>query len=148
MSLLKRGTMLPLSADKVVGLPLYILKQLQETARQFDPEAEFRFVGGCVRDMMLGRDPKDIDVVTNTTADTLEQMGLENVGKAFPVYLYQDPTFGQMEVAVARTEIRQGTGHGGFRTTHTRDFREDMLRRDLTINALMVDVNGVLHDSE
>lgn len=144
-SLLKRGTMIPLSSDKVEGLPLYILQRLQNQAKPFDPKAEFRFVGGCVRDIFLERKPKDIDIVTNTTARTLEQMGLENVGKAFPVYLYQDSEFGQMEVAVARSEEKTGMGHKGFETVPTGNFQDDQVRRDLTINAMMVDAEGNLY---
>jgi len=104
----KQAAMVQLPHDQEVKLPLYMLKKLKQMAYMFDPRADFRFVGGCVRDMLLDRKPKDFDVVTNTTAETLQQMGLENVGKAFPVYLYQDPTYGQIEIAVARSEEKMG----------------------------------------
>ena len=125
-------------------LPLYILGVLEGLAGMYDQTASFRFVGGCVRDTLLGRKPKDYDIVTNTMADTLEKMGLENVGKAFPVYLYKDEHYGQIEIAVARSEEKVGLGHKGFETTPTGNFVDDMARRDLKINALMVDSKGRL----
>lgn len=126
-------------------LPLSLLKDLTHKAQPYDPAAEFRLVGGCVRDALLGKAPKDYDVVTNASESTLQQMGLEPVGKAFPVYLYRDPQLGQIEIAVARMERKTGPGHKGFETAPTRDFTRDMQRRDLTINALSVDMNGELH---
>lgn len=131
----------------VTSLPLYILEKLENWAKPHDPNASFRFVGGCVRDTLLGHKPKDYDVVTNTSSKILEKMGLEDVGKAYPVYLYQDEKYGQIEVAVARTEEKTGIGHKGFETTPTSNFEDDVVRRDLTVNALMVDVNGDLTGS-
>ena len=140
----KQAAMVQLPHDQEVKLPLYMLKKLKQMAHTFDQQADFRFVGGCVRDMLLGRKPKDFDVVTNTTADTLEKMGLENVGKAFPVYLYQDPTYGQIEIAVARSEEKTGVGHKDFDIVPTGNFEGDMVRRDLNVNAMMVDADGKL----
>ena len=135
-----------LPTEVEMKLPLHILTELEAKAKQFDPNAQFRLTGGCVRDLLLGRKPKDIDIITNTSAETLEMMGLENVGKAFPVYLYQDPQYGQIEIAVARTEVKneQG-GHKGFDVTPTGNFNDDMIRRDLNINAMMVDSEGKLY---
>ena len=140
----KQAAMVELPHDKEVKLPLYMLKKLKQMAQKFDPQADFRFVGGCVRDMLLDRKPKDFDVVTNTTADTLQKMGLENVGKAFPVYLYHDPTYGQIEIAVARSEEKTGVGHKDFDIVPTGNFEGDMVRRDLNVNAMMVDADGKL----
>ena len=129
------------------SLPLNILGELMKMAKPHDPNATFRFVGGCVRDVVLNRIPKDFDIVTDTTADTLEKMGLENVGKHFPVYLY-DSSIGHIEVAVARSEEKVGTGHKGFITTPTGNYEDDRVRRDLTMNAMMVDADGVLYGWE
>lgn len=139
---------MPISPERLAVLPLRILKQLTEQASQFDPKAEFRFVGGCVRDMLLGRKPKDVDVVTNTTPEVLTKMGLENVGKAFPVYLFADSEYGQIEVAVARSEEKTGLGHKGFESIPTGNFQDDVVRRDLNINAMAVDAEGRLHAPE
>ena len=141
----KQAAMVQLPHDKEIKLPLYMLGKLKQMAFMFDSQADFRFVGGCVRDMLLDRKPKDFDVVTNTTADTLEKMGLENVGKAFPVYLYQDPTYGQIEIAVARSEEKTGVGHKDFDIIPTGNFEGDMVRRDLNVNAMMVDADGKLY---
>lgn len=142
---MKIAALVSLPQDKKALLPLHILDTLEQEASQYDPTARFRLVGGCVRDTLLGRKPKDFDIVTSTTSSVLEQMGLENVGKAFPVYLYKDPQYGQMEIAVARSEEKTGPGHKGFDTVPTGNFDDDMIRRDLTINALSVDSNGSLH---
>ena len=142
---MKATSLLNLPEDKKALLPLHILTTLQEDAKLYDPNAEFRLVGGCVRDTLIGRKPKDFDIVTNTTASVLGKMGLENVGKAFPVYLYKDQEYGQMEIAVARSEEKTAPGHKGFDTVPTGNFDDDMVRRDLTINALMVDSNGTVY---
>jgi len=131
----------------IKSLPLCILEELEQMAKPHDSNATFRFVGGCVRDTILGRKPKDFDIVTNTTADTLEKMGLENVGKFFPVYLH-NTNYGHIEVAVARSEEKVGAGHKGFVTTPTGNYEDDRVRRDLTMNAMMVDAAGTLYGWE
>lgn len=120
-----------------------VLNELGSRARVFDPSAEFRFVGGCVRDTLLGRKVKDWDLVTNVNPDVLESMGLESVGVSFPVYLYSDLEVGTMEVACCRTETKVGDGHKGFSVQVVNDFDADALRRDLTVNTLWLTVDGV-----
>jgi tRNA nucleotidyltransferase (CCA-adding enzyme) len=96
---------------------------------------DFRFVGGCVRDLYLGREPKDWDIVTDAPAWFLESLGMTPVGKAFPVYQHRagDTVY---EIACCRTEKKVGTGHAGFETEVCQDFVLDALRRDLTINTM------------
>lgn len=96
-------------------------------------------VGGCVRDRLLGLEPKDFDfVVVGETPEKMLEMGFEQVGAQFPVFLH--PT-SKEEYALARTEHKSGVGYHGF----TCDFNpsvsleEDLFRRDLTINAMAVD---------
>ena len=90
-------------------------------------------VGGSVRDQLLGRKPKDHDyVIVGTSAEEMLAQGHTPVGVAFPVFLING-----CEYALARTEKKCGVGYGGF-TVNTKDvtLEEDLLRRDLTINAM------------
>lgn len=93
-------------------------------------------VGGAVRDILLGLPPKDIDfLVVGATVEELkaEYPGASEVGKSFPVFLYNGE-----EYALARTERKIGSGHGGFSVEFTPEItlEQDLLRRDLTINSL------------
>lgn len=103
-------------------------------------------VGGAVRDELLGRSVKDIDwVVVGATPDLLLSKGYLQVGKDFPVFLHPET---KEEYALARTERKQGHGYGGFAVFATPDvtLEEDLLRRDLTINAMAMDDHGFIID--
>ena len=111
------------------------------------PKAFGRFlVGGAVRDELLGRPVNDRDwvVVGATQAEMLAQ-GYVQVGRDFPVFLHPDT---KEEHALARTERKQGSGHTGFVVHASPDvtLEEDLIRRDLTINAIAQDERGGLVD--
>ncbi|MDR9860799.1 multifunctional CCA addition/repair protein [Pseudomonas baetica] len=95
-------------------------------------------VGGAVRDRLLGKPVTDIDrVVVGTTAEKMLGLGYRAIGADFPVFLH--PKTGE-EYALARTERKSGRGYGGF-TFHASPevtLEEDLIRRDLTINAMAV----------
>ncbi len=96
-------------------------------------------VGGAVRDELLGLPVKDRDwVVTDATPETLLRQGFRPVGRDFPVFLH--PETGE-EYALARTERKTGPGYHGFDFHAGPDvsLEEDLLRRDLTINAMARD---------
>ena len=96
-------------------------------------------VGGAVRDQLLGLDPKDRDwVVVGSTTEQMEAHGFKQVGADFPVFLH--PETGD-EFALARTERKSGTGHTAFEVDASTDVTlvDDLLRRDLTINAMAMD---------
>ncbi len=98
---------------------------------------EIFVVGGAVRDVILGREPKDLDfVVVGSTPEEMIQKGFVQVGADFPVFLDADGR----EFALARTERKVGAGHTGFQTEFdpTITLQDDLVRRDLTINALAV----------
>ena len=103
-------------------------------------------VGGAVRDRLLGRPigERDFVVVGATAADLLGQ-GYLHVGKDFPVFLHPQT---KDEYALARTERKTAPGYRGF-AVHADPgvtLEEDLLRRDLTINALAQDETGGLID--
>jgi tRNA nucleotidyltransferase (CCA-adding enzyme) len=93
-------------------------------------------VGGAVRDALLGEPVSERDwVVVGGTAEELLAEGYRQVGRDFPVFLH--PQSGE-EYALARTERKSGTGYTGFtcNSDPTVTLEEDLLRRDLTINAM------------
>jgi tRNA nucleotidyltransferase (CCA-adding enzyme) len=103
-------------------------------------------VGGAVRDSLLGRAPGDRDfVVVGATPAAMLAQGYKPVGKDFPVFLH--PTTGE-EYALARTERKTGPGYHGFSFHAAPDvtLEDDLVRRDLTINAMARDEAGALVD--
>ncbi len=95
-------------------------------------------VGGCVRDKILGIQPKDYDfVVVGATPEQMLALGYKQVGASFPVFLNPQ---GQ-EYALARTERKQGVGYHGFAVDFNPNITlgDDLKRRDLTINSMAID---------
>ncbi len=103
-------------------------------------------VGGAVRDALLGREVRERDyVVVGATAGELLAAGYRPVGKDFPVFLHP---VSQSEHALARRERKTAPGYRGFVTEFSPDItlEEDLLRRDLTVNAIAQDDAGHLID--
>jgi tRNA nucleotidyltransferase (CCA-adding enzyme) len=103
-------------------------------------------VGGAVRDELLGYPHKERDwVVVGATPDEMLAAGFQQVGKDFPVFLHPQT---REEYALARTERKTAPGYKGFAVHATPDvtLEEDLLRRDLTINAIAKDASGNLID--
>lgn len=104
-------------------------------------------IGGCVRDKLLGKEPHDIDyvVVGATIAEMLEK-GFKQVGAEFPLFLHPETND---EYALARKEVSTGDKYTDFKFIFTPDItlREDLERRDFTINALAEDnITGEIID--
>jgi len=107
---------------------------------------EIYLVGGAVRDQLLNISVKDRDwVVVGATPQNLLDKGFSQVGKDFPVFLH--PTTKE-EHALARTERKSGIGYTGFDVYSAPDvtLEDDLIRRDLTINAIAQNDNGELFD--
>jgi tRNA nucleotidyltransferase (CCA-adding enzyme) len=103
-------------------------------------------VGGAVRDALLGLPIKDRDyVVVGATPETMLQAGYKPVGKDFPVFLHPAT---HEEYALARTERKTAPGYRGFAFHAAPDvtLEDDLVRRDLTINAIAQGDDGVLVD--
>jgi tRNA nucleotidyltransferase (CCA-adding enzyme) len=103
-------------------------------------------VGGAVRDQLLGYPHKEKDwVVVGSTPEQMIAAGFQQVGKDFPVFLHPQT---KEEYALARTERKTAPGYKGFSVHATPDvtLEEDLLRRDLTINAIARDEAGNLID--
>ncbi|MGO2279032.1 MULTISPECIES: tRNA nucleotidyltransferase [unclassified Psychrobacter] len=104
-------------------------------------------VGGAVRDRLLKRPIKDKDfVVVGATVAEMIDAGFQQVGADFPVFLH--PTSHE-EYALARTERKQGSGYKGFSVHASPDvsLKDDLRRRDLTINAMAIEVTSLTDDT-
>lgn len=103
-------------------------------------------VGGAVRDNLLNYPVYDKDwVVVGATPEQMQQQGFRPVGKDFPVFIH--PESGE-EYALARTERKSGKGYTGFlyHASPEITLEEDLIRRDLTINAMAMDTQGNIID--
>lgn len=103
-------------------------------------------VGGAVRDAMLGLPVQDRDhVVVGATPDVMISRGFTPVGKDFPVFLHPDT---HEEYALARTERKTAPGYKGFvfHTSPDVTLEQDLVRRDLTVNAMAQDEEGAIID--
>lgn len=103
-------------------------------------------VGGAVRDKLLKLPVYDNDwVVVGTTAEHMLSQGFQSVGKDFPVFLHPKT---KEEHALARTERKTSAGYTGFNCYFSVDvtLEEDLIRRDLTINAMAMDEHGNIVD--
>src|ERR1700733_1900067 len=105
-------------------------------------------VGGCVRDLLLGREPKDFDVATSARPDELLRLfpGADQVGAHFGVVLVHEDG-AQVEVATFRSDLAYADGRHPTGVRFETDARQDALRRDFTINALLLDpISGEVQD--
>lgn len=103
-------------------------------------------VGGAVRDKLLGLPASDNDwVVVGSSVDEMLKLGYRPVGKDFPVFIH--PETGE-EYALARTERKSGKGYTGFKyyADSKITLEQDLLRRDLSINAIAMDSKGIIKD--
>src|SRR5437588_6868011 len=111
-----------------------------------------RFVGGCVRDALLGRAIADIDIATPARPEeviaALEKAGIKPVptgiehGTITAVVSTPEPR--HFEITTLRRDVE--TYGRRARVAFNADWAEDAARRDFTINAIYLDPNGTLHD--
>lgn len=110
---------------------------------------EARLVGGCVRDQLIGIDPKDIDIATTAlpekVRDIFEAAGFKVIPtglKHGTVTVVHDGI--PYEVTTLRADVETDGRHA--KVAYIRDWRHDAERRDFTINAMSVSADGRLHD--
>lgn len=109
-------------------------------------EIKIFLVGGAVRDSLLKKEVNDLDyVVVNSSPELMLSKGFESVGKDFPVFLHPKT---KDEYALARVERSLGSGtYTGFETSWEGvTLEDDLMRRDLTINAMAQDSDGKVID--
>lgn len=129
----------------------WVCRRLQESGHQA------YLVGGCVRDILLGRVPADYDVATEATPDRVERLfpGSVMVGAEFGVVLVvedegsaaPDEKRNEVEIATFRSDVGYSDGRHPDSVVFAKTPQEDVLRRDFTINALVLDpANGQILD--
>lgn len=107
---------------------------------------EIYLVGGAVRDSFLKLPVRDKDwVVVGSNVRSMKEQGYLQVGKDFPVFLHPQS---KQEYALARTERKVGAGYLGFEfdASESVTLEQDLLRRDLTINAIAESKEGQIID--
>jgi poly(A) polymerase len=99
-------------------------------------------VGGCVRDLLLGREPDDYDVATDAHPARVQQLfpSSANVGARFGVILVVENS-AEVEVATFRSDVGYSDGRHPDHVEYSSTPQEDVRRRDFTINGLMLDVD-------
>jgi poly(A) polymerase len=97
-------------------------------------------VGGCVRDLVMGREPKDYDIATDATPQQVVKLypNALTVGAQFGVVMVPDKS-GNIEVATFRSDGRYTDGRHPTEVRYARTPQEDVRRRDFTINGLLFD---------
>jgi tRNA nucleotidyltransferase/poly(A) polymerase len=125
------------SPDAAREFSITIVRRLREAGH------EALWAGGCVRDRLLGRIPKDYDIATSATPEQIRQLlGHQRtlaIGQAFGVITVIGPSAaGNMEIATFRSDGDYTDGRHPDKVTFT-SAREDALRRDFTINGLFYD---------
>ncbi|MEA2065089.1 MAG: CCA tRNA nucleotidyltransferase [Patescibacteria group bacterium] len=129
-----------------------IPKYIENIIKKFE-KAEFEayIVGGCVRDLLLGKKPKDWDITTNAKP--------EEILKIFPDSVYEnkfgtvgvkikekDETIAVVEITTYRTEARYSDKRHPDRVKFTNELKKDLSRRDFTVNAMAIKLNKDIID--
>jgi poly(A) polymerase len=124
-----------------------------DTARLFgtlsDAGASVRFVGGCVRDAVLGRSVKDLDVATDAEPNRVLEILGEQMIRAVPTGIEHGTVTAIPDARPFQiTTLRRDVATDGRRATveYTNDWVEDSRRRDFTFNALSADIDGMVYD--
>lgn len=108
---------------------------------------EAYFVGGCVRDALMHNSINDVDITTNATPDEIETIfdHTLHVGKAFGTVIVIDND-NQYEITTFRTENESLDGRHPSEVKFVKNLHEDLNRRDFTMNAIAMNVNGEIID--
>ncbi|MGP1450168.1 MAG: CCA tRNA nucleotidyltransferase [Wolinella sp.] len=119
---------------------LSILLELLELLEQEVARLDVYAVGGSVRDFLLGKAPKDLDIelhgITPAQFENLMQkIGAIGVGKSFFVYKWNG-----IDLSLPRCERKITKGHRGFSIEYASSPHKAALRRDFTVNALMLNL--------
>jgi len=133
-----------LDSNDMLRTAVELLRKLE----QIEPNSENLIVGGAVRDLLLGHQPHDVDIATNINVDKISQhFKTADIGKSKDFGIVDVP-YGDYRYEVAN--FRQESGYSDSRhpdkVEMVKSFEQDAKRRDLTVNALGIDKNGVIHD--
>ncbi|HXW16870.1 MAG TPA: CCA tRNA nucleotidyltransferase, partial [Candidatus Acidoferrales bacterium] len=126
--------------------PRQLADKICHTLREASHQAYL--VGGCVRDLELGREPEDFDVSTDAHPPRVQELfpGSLAIGAQYGVILVVEDG-AEVEVATFRSDIGYSDGRHPDRVVFSSSAREDVTRRDFTINGLLLDpVSGEIFD--
>jgi hypothetical protein len=135
-------------------LEAYNIKKLPFYQDVVDKNGKIFQVGGAVRDLYLGKESKDLDIVitgipSNDLESILKKYGkVDMVGASFGVIKFTPPGGDEIDIAIPRTEKKTGAGYQGFDVSadHTLPIEKDLERRDFTINSIAKDSDGTIID--
>ena len=117
--------------------PRDLANSVCDTLRQNGYQA--LFVGGCVRDLLLGREPADFDVTTDAPPERVMSLFPESVGVGAQFGVVLVPRDGlKVEVATFRSDVGYSDGRHPDRVVYSTTAKEDVQRRDFTINGLLM----------
>ena len=137
-----KRSMNKLKKDKTYNAALKVVNELQSTGHTA------YFVGGIVRDMLLGVESKDIDIVTSALPDVVDSLfkRTHHIGAAFGIINVVEQGI-NFEVATFREEREYNDGRHPEEVHYTTDPKLDAVRRDFTINGMFYNpVTEEIHD--
>src|SRR3989338_5459919 len=110
-------------------------------------------VGGCVRDMLLGREPEDWDVATSATPEEVQKIFPDNFyeNKFFTVTVRAqaaDPKLKEIEVTSYRSDLRYGDRRHPEEVKYAKTIEEDLARRDFTVNAIALQLKSEIRSTK
>jgi len=129
--------MTPHLSDNRYVTPRDLANSVCDTLRRNGYQA--LLVGGCVRDLLLGREPADFDVTTDSTPERVMSLFPESIGVGAQFGVVLVPRDGlKVEVATFRSDVGYSDGRHPDRVVYSTTAKEDVLRRDFTINGLLM----------
>src|SRR3989338_5727921 len=110
-------------------------------------------VGGCVRDMLLGREPEDWDVATSAKPEEVQKIFPDNFyeNKFFTVTVRTqaaDPKLKEIEVTSYRSDLKYGDRRHPEEVVYAETIQEDLARRDFTVNAIALGLKFKIQNSK
>ena len=137
--------------EKDIDVSSIVTDDLKSIFKSFKSKGfDIKVAGGAVRDIMLGKKPKDVDLATTATPEQMKSVlagwrtidtGLEH---GTITVLGKQNKNEEYEITTLRIDTNQDGRHAD--TEWTTDFKLDAARRDLTYNAMFADLDGTLHD--
>ena len=125
----------------MIDIPDYVLRIIKKLENQ---GYEAFLVGGCLRDIMLGKEPTDFDITTNALPDNIEEMFSDfrtvNIGKEFGTIIVVQEE-GNIEITTYRIESEYRDGRRPSKVLFSNNIIEDLSRRDFTINSMAYNKN-------
>jgi tRNA nucleotidyltransferase (CCA-adding enzyme) len=144
------NTMLSALREEALNVKPIITQAIRKRDKVFKKnQYEVRIVGGAVRDIALGKEPKDIDFATDATPDEmiamLDKEGIRHIPTGIEHGTITAVIDGEdFEITTLRADTNTDGRHADVE--FVRSWEEDAKRRDLTYNAMSMDIDGTVHD--